>query len=373
MKKLFTRLPVFVFLLLVFGIGIWNLLTPDRVYSENENRFLAKVPAFSAKELFFGDYTADLETYVTDQFAARDTWVAAKAASELILQKQQSGGVYFAQDDYLIEAFDELNREQYEKNLGYAAALGKALAGRDIPLHCMLVPTASHVLREKLPAFAPETNQAQMLTEAESILPNLTDVTEALYSHREESIYYRTDHHWTSLGAFYAYEAWCDQTGRDTPVITDYDREILSGDFYGTTWSKASLYSIPPDSIETFRPKGRPALEVTFENETADSIYRPSYLEQKDQYSVFLGQNQPVIKIKTDAGNNRRLLLIKDSYANSFVQFLLTDYAEIHILDPRFYRSSYTAYAEEQGITDALLLFNLKGFSEETSLYFLTV
>lgn len=371
MKKSASLLSAFTFLLLLYGIGIWNLLTPDRTFSENENRFLTAAPAFSPGELFFGDYTGSLETYATDQFAGRDTWVSVKAGVEKWIRKAKSNGVYFAKDDYLIESFETVNREQYRKNLGYAESFHRALDQMDIKLTTLLVPTASYILEDKLPSFAPETSQKELLAEAQSFLPDLTDVSDTLYRHREEAVYYRTDHHWTSLGAFYAYEAYCRAKGLDAPSFETYDREILSDSFYGTTWSKASLYSIPPDSIEAFQPKTRPALSVLYESETSDSIYVPAYLEKKDQYSVFLGQNQPLIQITTDTGNGRRLLLVKDSYANCFVQFLLTDYEEIHILDPRFYRSSYTDYVKEQGITDALLLFNLKGFSEETSLYFL--
>lgn len=373
-KPVRAKTILLIFLVLLGGIALINLLTPEKTFSENENRYLKKRPEFSLEALFHGNFTADFDEYIIDQFALRDRWVGIKALSELALQKHASGGVYFAADDYLIEMFDTVDETQYAKNLEAVAEFSRrAEEGLGLRTRVILAPTASRILSDKLPFRAPEISQQALLVQAATAIPGLLDVSEALARHKDEFIYYRTDHHWTSLGAFYAYRDWREAEGGTVPSLDGFDQEILSDRFFGTTYSKASLYSTSPDTITAFLPRGIGPYSVEYVtlNRVTDTLYDRSYLDKKDKYAAFLSGNQPVIHITTSNPNGKRLLLIKDSYANAFVQFALADFSEIHILDLRYYKLSPYAYAEENGITDLLILYNLKGFSEDTNLYYL--
>jgi len=364
-----------IFAAVIFGLAVLNLLAPKRDFSENENRMLAQMPKLSAETILNGKFPSGFDEYITDQFVARDFWISAKTMSEIALQKRSSNGVYFAKNGTLIEMFDSVDISRFERNIGFLRDFSDRMqSGLNIKTDIMLVPSTSMILSNQLPPFAPEVDQRAMLDYAAENLPGFVDTSAALTAKNSEYIFYGTDHHWTSLGAFYAYNYWRTQNGLAEKDITGYNTTVLSDDFYGTVYSKANTYTIPPDTIHAIYPKDAGKIQVDYNNENppADSIYEYSFLDVKDKYSVFLNANQPIINIKTENENGRKLLVIKDSYANSFAQFLLSDYSEIVIIDPRYYKTSVYDYAKENAVTDVLVLYSIKGFSADSNIYFLT-
>ena len=345
-----------------------NLLSPEQTYSEEENRYLAERPALTWETLRKGEYDTDFEAYVSDQFFLRREWVRLSVEKEMRLRRREVNGVYSAPGGYWIEAFQSCDSERWEKNIRALADFAGRCQEQGWDTSVMLVPTASAVLSELVPAGAPEVDQEAMLAEAAERIPGFVDVSEALEAHTEEYIYYRTDHHWTSLGAFYAYQAWRG----GIPKREDYEERVLSEQFLGTTYKKV-LRRTAPDVITAFWPRETGALTLTYNlgDEMRTDFYDPSFLGGRDEYSVFLGGNQALIRMETGVTNGKKLLLVKDSYANCFAQFLLTDYEEIWILDLRHWNSPAFAFTEEQGITDVLVLYNLKGFAEEKSVFWL--
>ena len=373
--KIHTRTATAIFLLCLFLLAAVNIAAPDRDFSENENRYLQQFPAFTWQRLADGSFTKEFEAYITDQFVFRDQWISVKILAELALQKDSSNGVYFTRENGLIEMFDTLDRARFEKNLGVVRQFSDTVRDNyGIAVHTLLVPTSSQIYRDSLPAFAPEIDQQALLAEAAAALHgNLVEVSAVLTEHRDEAVYFRTDHHWTSLGAFYAANRYLAAVGLPERVPSEFVQETMSESFYGTTWSKASLFSQPPDTLTAWRD-ATAAVIVDYGADTpqADSLYERSFLAQKDKYSVFLNSNRAVTRIHTTAANGRRLLLIKDSYANAFAQFLLRDYEEIILIDPRYYQQSYTDFIADNNITDVLLLYYLKGFAADTNIFFLT-
>lgn len=369
-----SKWTVIIFLILLGGLAVGNLLTPTRTFSEQENRYLQTFPTFSTNALVKGTFTADFDQYITDQFFFRDGWVGMKTLAERAMHKQSSGGVYFGDDDYLIEMFTSVDADHYTKNLDNVAVFSQHVRqelGKEV--HTMLVPTASLLLADKLPAHTPEVDQKGLLAQASDTVPGFVDVSTALAEHSDAYIYYKTDHHWTSLGAFYAYNAWRAQAGESVADLDAFSQEVLSDQFFGTTYSKASLYTASPDTITAMIAKDLPpyTVDYTSSGETDTSMYERSFLDKKDKYSVFLNGNQPVAHISTGNPNGETLLLIKDSYANSFVQMALPDYADIYVLDLRYYKQSVLQFIEEQEIDSILLLYSIKVFSTDTNLYYL--
>ncbi len=367
-----AKITVSVFVFLLGAITIVNLVLPPRAYSENENRYLAQMPVFSASNLFKGSYTEDFESYITDQFAFRDTWVGIKTLSEQALQKKDSGGVYFAKDRYLIEMFDTVDQNQFQRNLEHVAQFTQRMEEtRQIFVTTMLVPTASAVYRDKLPPFAPEVDQDALYEQAAAALPRMVDVRAVFSSHLDEYLYYRTDHHWTTLGCYYAYAHWRAETGMQAKPADWYQQQVLSDRFFGTTYSKASSYTAQPDTILAFTPGDGNSFTVSYNNgeRETDTLYERGFLSKKDKYSVFLNGNQPLTKITSQNKNGKKLLLIKDSYANAFAPFAANDFEEVFLVDLRHYKSSVSTLISEQGITDVLILYNMKGFASDTNLY----
>lgn len=371
MKK---KIYVIFFVVLLGGLSLWNLFTPDRAFSEQESRYLASMPDFSWNSLVNGEYIDGIESYVTDQFAGRDQWVGVKTLSEKWMGKKDSGGVYFASDGSLIEMFDSVDRSLYQSNLEYIKEFEEECMARyQIQVQTMLVPTASDIYSGKLFPYTPELSQAELLLEAQQTLSGFVDVRGALAAHNGEYIYYRTDHHWTSLGAYYAYQSWRESEGISCRSIDDFEQQELSNSFLGSTYSKANLFTVRPDVMTAMFPKNLGALTVNYNlgQRVTDTIYETKYLNRRDKYPVYLDGNQPLVSISTGVSNGKRLMLIKDSYANTFVQMLLTDYEEIIMVDLRYMKAPLHPIIQEKNITDILIQYNLKGFSSDPNLYIL--
>lgn len=362
-----------IFCFLILALSIANFLTPDKKTSESENRELAQMPEFSFSAFTKGSFTSDFDTYVTDQFVERDKWVSLKTLLERLSGKRSTGGVYFAEDDYLIEMFDTVDYDRFIKNTEFVNILEKRLAENGVKMSTMLVPSVGYVLEDYLPANSPEINQGELLAAAAANIDSFIDVSGILKANRDSYLYYKTDHHWTSDGAYLAYTQFCLETGIEPLPITYFEKTVLSESFFGTTYSKANYYFATPDTIVAYSPVTGGEVEVNY-NDTAfsSSIYEMSYLDTKDKYSVFLNSNQAKTVIKTQSEHNKRILIIKDSYANAFVQFLIPHFSEIHVIDLRYFSGSPGEYAETYGMEEVLVLYSLKNFASDQNVFFLS-
>lgn len=350
-----------VFLAAIIFLSALFLILPKRGYSDNENRYLTAIPDFSVKALFDGTFTADFESYVTDTFPFRDMWISVKGWLDLAEGRKDTGGVYVTDDGSLIEMFDSVDQERYSKNLDYLRSAERVYEKMLSSFNVMLVPTASEVQAYKIGRYTADIDQRELLEQASDLVS--VDCLGVLEEKKDEYIYYSTDHHWTSLGAYYCYRALM---GDRALPLENFDHEVLNEEFLGTTFSKAGLY-FRKDVIDAYSIDGI-TIEHNMSGEKITGLYDKGYLEKKDKYSVFLGGNQPLTVIRTGSEGGR-LLLVKDSYANTFVQFLTPHYSEIHVVDLRSFGMSLSSYTEENGITDMLVLYNLKGFSEEMSVF----
>ena len=351
-------------LLLLAGVAA-HLFLPDRVYSENEKRTLQQKPTATRETVFSGQFGREMESYLADQFPVRDSWVAAKTICERLSGKRESGGVYYADDGYLMDIYRSWNSRQTTTNVTAVKALQDAMDKAGIPMLTMLVPTASCVLSDKLPRYAQVANERSVLSYAERRGVRLCDVTAILTEHKGEYIYYRTDHHWTSLGAYYAYAAWMRDRGRTAAPLGDWTKERLSDIFRGTTYNKVNDPLAAYDTIDAYYRDTVHTVNYNRGYYVTDSIYERSFLAGRDQYGVFLNSNQETTVI-TGPGTGK-LLILKDSYANCFAQFTVDDYAETHLIDMRFFRGSVQKYISENGITEVLVLYNIPNFTSDTA------
>ena len=353
------------FCLLLAVSALIGLLMPDRYYSEREKRTLTQKPKFTVANFISGEFSDELEKYLTDQVPLRDGWVTMKTYMELAIGKRESVGVYICKDKYLMDKFTSYSKKQLVANAAALVDLQEKLAAEGISMNTILVPMAAQVLTDKLPAYAPVADYAAILQVLTDAGVDTTDVLSALVAHSSENIYYRTDHHWTSLGAYYAYCAW---RGIE-PNVDEWTQEVLCDDFYGTTWNKVSLPSVPAEEITAWYKHINRSVSYNNGQYETDSIYERKYLSGSDQYAVFLNSNQAQTVIE-GSGKNGKLLLIKDSYGNTFSQFPVEDYAEVHVLDLRFFKGDVTEYAKENGITDTLVLYGTQSFVKDTRLRF---
>lgn len=353
------------FCLLLAVSALIGLLMPDRYYSEREKRTLTQKPKFTVADFISGEFSDELEKYLTDQVPLRDGWVTMKTYMELAIGKRESVGVYICKDKYLMDKFTSYSKKQLVANAAALVDLQEKLAAEGISMNTILVPMAAQVLTDKLPAYAPVADYAAILQVLTDAGVDTTDVLSALVAHSSENIYYRTDHHWTSLGAYYAYCAW---RGIE-PNVDEWTQEVLCDDFYGTTWNKVPLPTVPAEEITAWYKHINRSVSYNNGQYETDSIYERKYLSGSDQYAVFLNSNQAQTVIE-GSGKSGKLLLIKDSYGNTFSQFPVEDYAEVHVLDLRFFKGDVTEYAKENGITDTLVLYGTQSFVKDTRLRF---
>ena len=353
------------FCLLLAASALAGLLVPDRYYSEREKRTLMQKPQFTIVDFVSGKFSDELEQYLTDQVPLRDDWVTLKTYLELAVGKRESGGVYICKGKYLMDKFTSYSKKQLAANAAALADLQKKLAAEGVSMNTILVPIAAQVLTDKLPAHAPVTDYTAILQVLADAGVDTTDVLSALAAHSSENIYYCTDHHWMSLGAYYAYCAWRDIE----PNADKWTQEILCDNFHGTTWNKVPLPSVPAEEITAWYKHINRSVSYNNGQYETDSIYERKCLSGSDQYAVFLNSNQAQTVIK-GSGKSGKLLLIKDSYGNTFSQFPVEDYAEVHVLDLRFFKGDVAEYAKENDITDALVLYGVQNFVKDTNLRF---
>lgn len=365
MKKRDACLLAGLFCVFLFGMGALHLLLPDRARSEAENRTLQQLPALTAASVADGTFMTETEDYLADQFPFRDGWTGLKARVEQLLGKREFRGVYLCGDTLINH--DDTPDKQAELNLDAAAALAEKA---DAPVYLGLIPGASELWRDRLPDGAPRADQASFILDAaERTGLAAVDYLGALADHADEPIYYRTDHHWTSLGAYYGYAALCAAVGETAEPLASFLPETASADFSGTLSSTSGVHWLKPDEIDYYVPEDGVSV-TTWRSGAAEegTLYDRSYLERKDKYASFLGGNQPLCVLKSEnAATDKTLLLLRDSYADAMAPFLTRTFAEVHLIDLRYFRRSPAEYARENGADAIVVSYSVQGFVTEKS------
>ena len=369
MIRIFKRLPGVIFMVLLLGLAGKEALSHQRTYSPVEKRELQTRPEISITKVLDGRFQKKYESYLRDQFPGRDHWVSFQTDMELFMGKNEIHNVYIGKNHYLLEHYTEkeFDPQQISKNLqALEKFVGKAKQNADV--HVMMVPTKSWVLREKLPAFAPHYKEQkfydalQQKLEKEDVLISVEPVLDA---HKEEEIYYRTDHHWTTLGAWYAYEQYTKAVGGDLQRAQGKKKfRCISKDFYGTTYAKIN-HARQADKIEIYEPADKLRVVYNMGEKKTKTLYDVSFLKTADQYSVFTGGNQAVLEITGGIKNGKTLLLIKDSFANSILPFLAEDYEKLVVVDLRQLNVSGDRLLEMFSPTDILILYNSAQFAQD--------
>ncbi len=342
-------------------------------FSHTENRMLAALPELSVKSIFDRKFMNGIESYVSDNFIGRVSWIKAKNNFDLMLGKYEQNGVYIL-DNRLVEIIAEPDYSSVEKSI---EAVNSFSDENETPVFLMLVPTSAEIYSDEIPENAPKFSQKDFI---EYVYENMNgsiatiDAYSSLYTARDKYIYYRTDHHWTSLGAYNAYVSSGNRMGY-TPIDEKaYDIEHAAFDFKGTFHSKTLYDKTEADVIDIYRLNDDLYTEefnvykdLSKEPEKYDSIYFREFLSVKDKYSVFLGSNQPMVTIKNNNGGGK-LLIFKDSFAHSYVPFLTEHYSEITLLDLRYIQTAYNKAVNISNYDQVLILYSAPSFAEDINL-----
>lgn len=382
MTKKYAVFLTALFCAFIGGFLVLQLALPDRDFSPQENRYLSQLPVpvpddftlswpiRDSGDFFTGKLMGEFETYVTDQFPGRDGWISAKAAGEFALGKRENNGVYLCAKDTLIPRFDRPDQERVTNNLNY---VNKLVDNVDNSVYFGLIPGKVSLWSDRLPDGAPNADESAMIAgAAASTQANWVDITTSLADHAAEDIYYRLDHHWTSLGAYYGYEAIARAMGFTPVPLEAYEKTTVSTDFNGTTYSSSGVRWMPPDAIDVYVPEtGITVKSWRGLTPEAGVLYDWSKLEEKDKYAFFLGGNQSLAVLKTEHTDAPKLLIVRDSYTDSLAPFLTPHFSEIHLFDPRYNKTPLTQYIAENHIDDVLVLYSANNFATDTNLFVL--
>lgn len=375
----------------ILCFSVWCLVAPKQTFSENENRALASWPVYSFTALKDGSYMSGIQTYLSDHFPLRDPFMTLKTKYEMLTGREEINDIYLAKDGYYIEAYK--TPKQQKKIITQFQKLQDAITtDAKQNVRVMLVPTAISTYNAKLPNCAPDRGvlrQVDTMNEIYAALPNMqkVDAWSALQAAAAQEadnagnaqsmadaedvgsdtaaatgLYYHTDHHWTTHGAYVGYQAYCGAAGLSPIPEADFQKTCVTTDFHGTIFSKLHDSTVPGDAITLYEnPANRLTVSYPDTGEVTDTLYNRDYLAQKDKYSMFLNNLHPLVEITNEtADSDRQLVLIKDSYANSMVPFLVNHYQKIYVFDTRYYRFGPSSFINEHPeVTDVLLLYNM--------------
>ena len=361
MKKFYVAF-IALFLAAIILPSVFVFTTEDKTFSENENRMLQTAPEIRTEDILDGRFQEDITSYISDQFPARDKFTTLGAEIKKLAGFKDIGGAYLCDDGYYIQKITDEDTDfaQFKKNLGIVQEFADKNADKKTTL--LFVPATGTVLSDKLPKGAQMYDFKGLFRVAQHALDGvaLPDLYSAFSGHAGEYIYYRTDHHWTIMGARLAYDVLTDGKGN-----YEGEHELFADDFLGTTYSKTLLPDTEPDSVY-IAPTGE--VKVVCDGEESDSIYKLSAADEKDKYKVFFGGNYARVDIETEADNGKTLLMIKDSFANSLVPFLTADYERIIMLDLRYFREPVQTICDYEGVTDILFIGEMSSIASDKNL-----
>ena len=353
-------------------IMVANILYPTQKVSEEENRSLASRPEVTAGSLASGTFMEQYEKYLADQFFGRDMFRNLKVTLNRLGGSKQEAGVFIGSHDQLLDDIVVPDQQSLQDNLSSIKEFTEAYP--DVPVSMILVPDKANILSGNLPNLATVADQNALISRVKKELNDSVqwiDAVKVMSSHTKENIYYKTDHHWTTLGAFYTFKEAAPILGIEEDVSSMFVSYPVTTEFNGTLAAKSGCRMNVKETIDIFVPKdieNEMVVNYVEEQKKTTSVYEADKLDTRDKYGLFFGGNSPVIDIKTVSSSKDRLLVIKDSYANCFVPFLTPFYREIVMVDPRYYSGTIQDIMSTYGITDVVFLYSGNTFFQDNSI-----
>lgn len=389
------KIVLFCAVLLAFCIiGLAFFARPT--VSENEKRELTKFPDFTLESFLSGDYTAEISLWFADTYPLRESMISANSSLNKlygIKDEQIVGGgnaddiptgpadIEFNPTDdgggtgieglylngntaYQLYFFNQQNSNSYVSLINSFAEQvgGKAqVYNMIVPLHCEIA-MSEQTLKKYSASSCDEAIQYMYSNLSDSIIP--VDVTPILKAHNSEYLYFRTDHHWTARGAYYAYVAFCEKKEIAATSLDSYDQLKFEG-FLGTFYAEAkqpTAMKSDPDYVEAFVPNGSNDADVYDSNGNKIAEYAVVYTKA-DKYSAgnkylcFIGGDQPLTKIHNpNINDGSSIVVVKESYGNAFVPFLVDSYEFVYVIDYRHWNGHLSDFVIENSIDDVLFL-----------------
>lgn len=363
---------------LVLGMSLVNGIWPKRTQIELENRKAAQFPALSVEGILDGSWQSAFGNWMQDQFMLRDQWInAQRAVDEVAFQKVEEGGILLGKDRWMFTKLftvSEDTQKQLDKNVQAVSDFAAKYPGK---VTFLLAPSASVIYPEELPTGAPMVDENAMLDDIFAQIgqtASVIDLRQPFTERKNEYLYFKTDHHWTPNGAYHAYEQFCTLKG-----LTPFDREAHTAqtveDFQGTHYSATRLWNVENDTI-TYYPMDNPMTifritgEAQYEAEKTENLINTDKFATRDKYAAFLDGNNGYSVVEGNGTGS--ILVVKDSYANSFIPYLTENYAKIGVVDFRNFKYGLDSTIEKEGYDEILILYNFQTFIADTNLIYIS-
>ncbi len=377
-SKIGKYIPAVVFLIFIYGMALWFLFSPKTDYSSSEKRYLQKFPEVNAEKLLSGEFGSEFETFFADQFPQRNTWVGLNAYTALAEGNNGASGVYNCKNGYLINKPVSTDNN-LDKNISAVADFAKSI---DAPTTVMLVPSTGYIVDDVLPTFHDKYNDDEDISKISSTLSKdkigFVDLRERFKSEYKNGsqLYYKTDHHWTTKGAYTGYQELCKALG-----VTPIDDSTLKKDsypnFYGTTYSSSGFWLTPPDNIEIWSNPNNSSKNISVKItegsnvKTSGSMYFTDHLKEDDKYPVFIDGNHALTEITNTNAKNGTILLIKDSFSHSLAPFLAENYSKVVLVDLRYYKESVSQLVSTYNPEQVVVLYGIDNLATDTDIVWL--
>ena len=377
-SKIGKYIPAVVFLIFIYGMALWFLFSPKTDYSSSEKRYLQKFHDANVEKVLSGDFGSEFETFFADQFPQRNTWVGLNAYTTLAEGNNGASGVYNCKNGYLINKPVSTDNN-LDKNVGAVVDFAKTI---DAPTTVMLVPSTGYIADDVLPTFHDKYNDDEDISKISSTLSKekigFVDLRERFKSEYKNGsqLYYKTDHHWTTKGAYTGYQELCKALGI-TPIDDSTLKKDSYPDFYGTTYSSSGFWLTPPDNIEIWsNPKNSDkniSVKITegANVKTSGSMYFTDHLKEDDKYPVFIDGNHALTEITNTNAKNGTILLIKDSFSHSLAPFLAENYSKVVLVDLRYYKESVSQLVSTYNPEQVVVLYGIDNLATDTDIVWL--
>ncbi len=361
-----NKLTTILFAMILTGM-LGSQLLPDRSFSEQENRYLEQLPKFTMRNLWNGRWMKSFETYVQDQFIGRDEWIKLKGELEKGIGKQENNGIYFGKKQWYYEVMEAPDEAVLNSNLAALQKIGESLRKKGIAAKFLAIYSAYQFHQDQLPKNHRNIDQAwltQMIQDQTNM--EVLDTFETLQAHKEENIYFRTDHHWTQLGAYYTYVMLGESLGFDPLPLASYQKVVSDKPFYGSLFAKSPLFGDLGEEVWTLEDGKEYTVSIPDAKTTKQGLYDYTYFQKGDQYSVYLGGNQAEVIIHGEHKNQKTLVLFKDSYSHALAPLLAQHYETVILIDLRYFNQSISQYLDTVRPDEVLFSYNVSWFGNDT-------
>ena len=372
-KNIFKKYPTFfVFSILVSLFTVIDIINSPNEFSELENRKLSQMPILSLKSYIDTSFSSDYEKYINDQFFLRDNWIDLKSRIEYLLGKRENNDIIFGKENYLFKKFTTFNDEMLKNNLNSIITFTN---NYNKEVDFFIIPNSYAIYDELTPRYLPLVDQLSLVNSINSYLSlksndhiNTINVAEELLKNKDDYIYYKTDHHWTSYGAYLAYLAYMDYLGLEIVDINNLEK-ITINNFLGTYYNRSKYFKADSDFITYYNILG---LHIEIDGKEQLSLMDLDKFKGSDKYSAFLWGNNGLTKVINENISEERkgssILIFKDSYANSFIQFLSYNYEIIDIIDLRYFKESIRNFMKDKDYNEILIMYSFNNLSSDINI-----